>query len=72
MGQYRECLIAFIFLLRAKSFLGKITLQRLRLIALRREGKLDLWGEAQKMWYLNDNEDLKQGGLSDCAQCLFV
>lgn len=39
MGQYRECLIAFIFLLRAKSFLGKIAFQRLRLIALRREGR---------------------------------
>lgn len=39
MGQYRECLIAFIFLLRAKSFLGKIAFQRLRLIAPRREGE---------------------------------
>lgn len=62
----------FHFSFKSKEFLGKITLQRLRLIALRSEGKLDLWGEAQKMWYLNDNEELKQGGLSDCAQCLFV
>lgn len=50
--------MAFIFHLRAKSFLGKIAvIQRSKLMSVERAGQIDLWGLELKLWFKNDNEE---------------
>lgn len=47
-GASAECLIAFIFLLRAEFSRKKMAIQRLRLTAPGKGGKLDFWGERDR------------------------